>query len=307
MNAWARLPSPPQQPTNGPGSSDYLSRGTIYSRYTEQDIVYWIIIPDDPKPERAPVAVFFPDAGESDPGVYRGWLDHLTRRGFIVLYPVLPAQTGAESRDFAQNIKVVIDSAKQHLSQITTTTAAWNLLLFIGHGVGGVNAYNLACDEEIKTSTPPRALYIVQPYRETSGIRREPVELADAAKLAPGCSIILLSGADEDTASDADTREIGQILAAGLSSDHFASITIRSDRHGNPPLLADHYMAYAKLGDRGRLRIDTLDWIGIWKMADLLADRAFSEGKIVISDDELNMGKWSDALLVNTMVLNKSK
>ncbi len=66
-------------------------------------------------------------------------------------------------------------------------------------------------------------------------------------------------------------------------------------------------MAYAKLGDRGRLRMDALDWLGIWKMADLLADRAFSEGKITISDDDLRMGTWSDGLMVNRMVSNRLK
>ena len=305
MTAWARLPSPPQQPVNGPGASDYFSRGTIYNRFNEPGIIYWIITPDDPKPERAPIAIFVPNAGEADPGIYRGWLDHLVRRGFIVLYPVLPAQSGAEFSEVVLSVTTMVDSAKSHLAQITTTAVVWDLLLFIGQGTGGVTAYNLACDNGLKQLVTPKALFIVQPYRETTGIRREPAELADATRLAPGCSIILLTGADDDTASDADARQIGQMLAAALPPDRFASITIRSDRHGNPQLVADHYMGYAKLGDRGRLRIDSLDWFGSWKLADILADRAFCEGKISITDDDLIMGKWSDGLLVNTMVLNK--
>lgn len=307
VTGWARLPSPPQQPTSGPGGSDYFARGTIYSRYSEQNIVYWIITPDDPKPERAPVAIFCPDAGEIDPGSYRGWIDHLVRRGFIVIYPVIPQQSGEDPAGIAQSMQAMIESARQHISQSTTTTAAWELLFYIGHGTGGVNAYNLACDDGIKQSVPPKALLIVQPYRETSGIRREAMPLANASKLGAGCSVMLLTGADDDNASDSDARLLGQMLAAGIPSDRFCSITIRSDRHGNPPLVADHYMAFAKLGDRGRLRMDALDWFGVWRMADLLADQAFSEGKIFTSDEDLRMGNWSDGLMVNTMVLNKLK
>jgi hypothetical protein len=307
LTTWARPPSPPQQPTSGPGGSDYFSRGTVYTRYNEQNIVYWIITPDDPKPERAPIAIFCPDAGEADPGAYRGWIDHLVRRGFIVIYPVLPQQTGEDLAGIAQSMQTMIESAKSHIPQITTSTPVWELLLFIGHRTGGVIAYNLACDTGIKQSAPPKALLIVQPYRVTSGIRRETMPIADASQLSPGCTVMLLTGADDDSASDSDARLFGQILAAGIPSDCFCSITIRSDHHGNPPLVADHYMALAKLGDRGRLRVDALDWFGVWKMADLLADRAFSEGKIFTSDEDLRMGNWSDGLMANTMVLNRLK
>jgi len=307
MTAWARLPAPPQQPANGPGGSDYFSRGTVYTRYSEQNIVYWIVTPDDPKPERAPIAIFYPNIGEADPSVYRGWLDHLVRRGFIAIYAVLPDQSRQAPEEISQNVLTVIESAKKHLAQITTTAPAWELLLFIGHGSGGLVAYNLACDSVIRQSASPKALFIVQPYREISGIRREAMTPVDVSNLPTGCSIMLITGADDDPARDDDARQIGQMLAARLPSDRFASVTIRSDRHGNPPLVADHYMGYAKLGDRGRLRIDTLDWLGLWKLSDRLADSAFSEGKITITDEDLKMGSWSDGLMVNTMVLNKLK
>jgi hypothetical protein len=305
ITAWARLPAPPAQPTSGPGSNDYFSRGTVYSRYHEQNVTYWIITPDDPKPERAPVAVFFPNAGEADTGVYRGWLEHLARRGFIVIYLVLSDKAGQDPGETANDLLATIDSAKQHLPQITTTKAAWDMLMFIGQGSGGVIAYNLACDDGIKHSAALKALFIVQPCRESLGLRQELTELADASKLPAECCTILITGADDDPTRDNDTRLLSQSLAIKLPPERFGSITIRSDRHGNPPLVADSWLAYAKPGDHGRQRIDALDWLGVWKLADMLADSAFTQGKVIIRDEDLTMGKWSDGLAVNAMILNK--
>jgi hypothetical protein len=305
LPVWARLPAPPPQPATGPGGSDYFSRGTVYTHFVESPNVYWIITPDDPKPERAPIAIFIPDVGETSPGAYRGWLEHLVRRGFIVIFTAPSDKTGQDDAGIAQDMLLLIESAKQHIPQITSTKAAWELLMFIGHGTGGVIAYNLACDDGIKNSASPKALFIVQPYRETSGIRQELTKLADAANLPAGCSTVLITGADDDPTRDNDTRLLSQSLATRLPAERFASITIRSDRHGNPPLVADSWLAFAKPGDHGRQRMDALDWLGVWKLADMLADSAFSQDKVAISDEDLSMGKWSDGLPVNAMVMNK--
>ena len=48
---------------------------------------YWIFEPADPKPAIAPVVVFHHGWLAVNPGIYGAWIDHLTRRGAIVVYP----------------------------------------------------------------------------------------------------------------------------------------------------------------------------------------------------------------------------
>ena len=51
-------PTQPDQPTSGPGGSDYLHFGVRKSRYGYGGNRYWIFEPYGPKPESAPLVVF---------------------------------------------------------------------------------------------------------------------------------------------------------------------------------------------------------------------------------------------------------
>ena len=51
-------PMPPDQPTSGPGGSDYSHEGVQKSSYKWGAEQYWIFEPIGPKPESAPLIVF---------------------------------------------------------------------------------------------------------------------------------------------------------------------------------------------------------------------------------------------------------
>ena len=85
-------PAPPDQPSNGPGSSDYLHYGVRKTRYKWGARQYWIFEPYSPKPESAPLIVFNHGWGAKRPISYRAWIDHLVKRGNLIANP-LPSLT----------------------------------------------------------------------------------------------------------------------------------------------------------------------------------------------------------------------
>src|SRR5262245_60241027 len=83
----AQRPTPPAQPDTGPGGKQYAHAAVKKTRYGNGNQEYWIFEPDAPKPASAPVIVFIHGWGGMNPLYYGAWLDHLVKRGNIVVYP----------------------------------------------------------------------------------------------------------------------------------------------------------------------------------------------------------------------------
>jgi len=79
--------TPPSQPQTGPGGMQSAHAGVTKNRYGSGGQEYWIFEPDSPKPRSAPVIVFLHGWGGMNPLYYGAWLDHLVKRGNIVIYP----------------------------------------------------------------------------------------------------------------------------------------------------------------------------------------------------------------------------
>jgi poly(3-hydroxybutyrate) depolymerase len=81
-------PTPPEQPAAGPGGSgDYVHDSVIQSQFGGTNDSYYLFEPADPTPESAPVIVFLHGFGMVQPSLYGGWIDHIVRRGNIVVWP----------------------------------------------------------------------------------------------------------------------------------------------------------------------------------------------------------------------------
>ena len=77
---------PPPQPAHGPGGSDYSHAGIVTS--AQQGAQGWrVFTPSEPVPASAPVVVFCHGWGALDSKNYQAWINHLVRRGNIVIWP----------------------------------------------------------------------------------------------------------------------------------------------------------------------------------------------------------------------------
>ena len=80
-------PFPPPQPETGPGGRQAPHSAVIKNRYGKGGTEYWIYEPDKPKPTQAPVVIFLHGWGGTNPLYYGAWIDHIVKRGNIVVFP----------------------------------------------------------------------------------------------------------------------------------------------------------------------------------------------------------------------------
>src|SRR5215204_4524588 len=107
--------TPPSQPQTGPGGKQYAHASVIKNRYEKGGQEYWIFEPDSPKPRTAPVIVFFHGWGGMNPLYYGAWLDHLVKRGNIVIYPRYQSNLLTPISDFLPNTLQAVKEAVSRL------------------------------------------------------------------------------------------------------------------------------------------------------------------------------------------------
>ena len=108
-------PTPPVQPESGPGGKQYVHTAVTKNRYGAGNQEYWIFEPDSPKPAAAPVIVFIHGWGGMNPLYYGAWLDHLVKRGNIVVYPRYQATLLTPIQEFTPSTLGAIKDAINRL------------------------------------------------------------------------------------------------------------------------------------------------------------------------------------------------
>ncbi len=277
---------------------------------------YWIFEPDDPKPEeRAPVVVFLHGWFAVNPGFYGAWIDHLVRDGKIVIFPRYQNDVGTAPQEFLANALAAIHDAlgvvHAGVGHVRPDPARFVL---IGHSAGG----NLAAQIAAVAADPqaglpiPQALVIVTPGEIVP--TREP----DLAHISASTLLIVMVAEEDVVVGDLRGRQIfSQATAIPPARKRF--VLFRSDRHGYPPLIADHtapsgvhsrldngegvFRAFQlSLGD-----VNALDRAGFWRMADQTMAASF-KGKTLddaTRDEEQfrHLGFWSDGRKVTQPIV----
>ena len=325
--------APPSQPQTGPGGKQYIHTAVTKNRYGKGGQEYWIFEPDSPKPHSAPVVVFLHGWGGMNPLYYGAWLDHLVKRGNIVIYPRYQQSLLTGINEFTPNtLHAVKDAVKRLRTERGHVTADFTKFATVGHSLGGILAANVAA--LAKESGLPRvsAVMAVEP-----GITEEPINvpLADLKKLPPETLLLALAGDQDTLVRDYDAKRI-YYESTRIPADNKDFIMLVSDSHGRPALQASHRAPTAhdqnydngegvgggpaevtnsgRVGDgpqtSRRSRLDTmmvnaLDYYGTWKLFDALCDAAFHnknrEYALGNTPQQRFMGVWSDGIPVKEL------
>ena len=323
--------TPPSQPQTGPGGKQYLHAGVVKNRYGKGGQEYWIFEPDSPKPRSAPVVVFLHGWGGMNPLYYGAWVDHIVKRGNIVVYPRYQAGLLTPIRDFTPN---TLHAVKDALSRLKTerghVSADFTKFATVGHSLGGLLAANIAALASESGLPRVSAVMAVEP-----GITESPINvpLADLKKI-PAETLLLAVAGDQDTlVRDTDAKRI-YYESTSVSKSNKDFVMLVSDSHGRPALQASHRAPTAqdKYYDNGegvgggpaevsnrvgdapqtsrRTRLDTmmvnaLDFYGTWKLFDALCDAAFynknREYSLGDTPQQRFMGVWSDGVPVKEL------
>ena len=312
--AAAQTVHPPAQPASGPGGVTAAFAAVDSHAFGDEATGYWIFTPAGATPDAAlPIIVFLHGWGGVNPNHYGAWIDHVVRRGTIVIYPNY--QTGVRTPpvgvtdDAIAGVKAALQRIDAGELPVTGDPTRFAL---IGHSAGGVIAANIAARAAEEGLPRPRALMSVAPGLTERRDGRPLIPAGDWESIPAGTLLLTVAGEDDTLTGNADARLIYRRTNAIDAADK-DFVLVRSDPHGAPALTASH--AFATTGGalpgvppapdleerddggflRGRIRrrmlaaitggeafsregadvVDALDYYGTWKLFDALTDAAF--------------------------------
>ena len=329
--ASSQVITPPSQPSTGPGGAQYSHADVTKNHYGQGGQEYWIFEPDSPKPRSAPVIVFIHGWGGMNPLFYGAWIDHLVKRGNIVIYPRYQATLLTPLREFTPNtIAAVKDALERLQTEKGHVTPELNKFAAVGHSMGGLLAANIAALAAKSKLPRVRAVMSVEP-----GITESPInfELADLKKLPADTLLLALAGDQDTLVRDTDAKRI-YYESTRIPAANKDYITLVSDTHGAPSLIASHRAPTAMdksydsgeslsgapagtsdpIGDAPQVKrrvrpetmqVNALDYYGTWKLFDALCDAAFTgknrEYALGNTPQQRFMGLWSDGVPVKEL------
>lgn len=231
--------TPPTQLASGLGGLESTHQAVaknVYHAGTAQE--FWIFEPADPKPETAPVIVFNHGWGAMNPGLYGAWIDHIVKRGNIVIYPRYQENLKAPMTDFTPNAITAVKEALEILkSQSNDVKPNLNNFAIVGHSMGGIVSANMAALVLASGLPVPKAVMAVEPGKTEQRIKRLEVALEDLSQISTATLLLTISGDQDQIVGDTDAKKIFQ-QAARVTNKNY--IILHSDDHGNPPLVANH-------------------------------------------------------------------
>jgi acetyl esterase/lipase len=263
-----------------PGSIAYRHHDFRVRKFGEGAQSYWLLEPIEPIPDRAPVVVFLHGWMSINTGIYGAWLEHLARRGAIVIFPRYQVDMTTPPAEFLPNARSAIADAIDVLrSRPGSIRPDLERFALVGHSAGGNLAAQLAAEPGVLPT--PCAVVAVMPGEVLP--QSEPrLERIPAATL-----LVVVAGDRDRVVGDHRARQIFR-QATAVPPERKEYVLYRTDRSGPFPLLADHHAPTAALArlDTGEgpframqmasASVDPLDRFGFWRLTDLTLQAAFS-------------------------------
>ncbi|HEX6673480.1 MAG TPA: alpha/beta hydrolase fold domain-containing protein [Actinomycetes bacterium] len=291
----AKAVAPPAAPAEGPGGGPRRHAGVRTTEVSGSPGAVTIFEPSRPTPRRAPVVVFTQGVA---PDSYRGWIDHLVGRGSIVVFQEQPF----EAVDLAERRKgpvAGLRAAVRALAGHGHVTPEWDRLVLVGHSIGANMSAQLAVDSGAAHLPRPKALFLLQP----------PAEDPDSMRVLRGItpsSLVLVLAADQDDRVGLEGPKALWAALGRIPPSNKDYVLVRSDQHGTPALLADHFLSLSGSDNPP----DALDFYGPWKLLDALQGCAIRHQDCGVAlggtDQQRFMGRWSDGVAVTPLQVTEA-
>ncbi len=267
---------------------------------------YWLFEPADPRPERAPVVVFLHGWFAVNPAFYGAWIEHLVRSGRIVVFPRYQNDVGTLPKDFLPNAMAAVRDALGVLETgARHVRPDLSRFVLIGHSAGG----NLAAQIAAVASDPHSGLPIPKLVVALMPGEVIPTREPRLDSIPPATLLLVAVGEDDLLVGDLRGRQIfAQASAIPRSRKRY--MLFRSDRHGFPPIVAEHTAPTGanRTLDTGEgiLRsfqmslgeVNAMDRAGFWRVSDAAIEAAFAghsfDEAIRDPGQFTHLGYWSD-------------
>jgi poly(3-hydroxybutyrate) depolymerase len=274
---------PPEQPKTGPGGAEYRHASVRESRHGEGGQEFWLFEPQQPSAAKAPLVIFLHGFSVMDPYGYRGWIEHLTRRGNVVIYPRYQASLLTRPAEFHANTVAAVRAAVEVLKRDGRTAVDFERVAVVGHSAGAVLALRYSAAASDEGLPVPKATVVVQPGQgPRNGITLLP--LPAPSKFPPALRLIVAVGDKDFIVGDTSARRIWRDTA---ELKERAYVTVQTDLHGEPHLRAGHLSPLAADLELA----DAQDWYGWWRLLDAACEAGFAGQPLKL---DASMGAWSD-------------
>jgi dienelactone hydrolase len=229
--------TPPGQPKSGPGSAMNANAEVVKRAVGRASAPIYVYHLAGDAAEPRPVVVFLHAWGAVNPQTYGGWIDHLARRGYLVLFPIF--QELGRTRPLEAG-PVAASRVKDALAALASDSAARPdpaRLAYIGHTAGvGVAMYMAGA--AAKEGLPnPKLVFGVMPGGIASDEKSRGVQMGDLSKVDPSVSVVTLVGDREFQASDRLSRRILR-ETENVPPSRKLFMRAASDDHGFPTMSA---------------------------------------------------------------------
>ncbi len=230
--------TPPPQPGSGPGGSQYVHASVEEHTYGKGDLQYWLFEPTEPKPQSAPVVIFNHGWGAMSPNGYRAWIDHIVRRGNIVIYPRYQASLRTKATTLSSN---AIAATKDALQRLKTESGhvqpQLDKVAVVGHSLGGLTAAIMAARAASEKLPPMKVVMCVEPGKTWGSTH---LSMGDLSTMPPSTLLLAVVGDRDTIVKDIDAKRIiNETVRVPAENKNF--IKLVSDDHGKPPLVANHF------------------------------------------------------------------
>jgi acetyl esterase/lipase len=288
--------SGPSQPSTGPGGASYSHKSVNERSYGEGDLEYWLLEPADPKPESAPVVIFSHGWGAMNTNSYSAWLEHIVRRGNIVIYPRFQGSLRTPPAEMSSNAITATAAALKRLqTEEGHVRPQLDKVCAVGHSAGGNISAGIAARAASKGLPVMKAVMCVEPGKSWGPI---PIPLDDVSSMPASTLLLTIVGDQDQVVKDIDAKRIiNESVLVPAQNKNF--VRMISDDHGEPALKATHFSPIGSNARGGADKwVDALDYFGTWKLFDALEDAAIN-GKnrdyaLGGGPHQRYMGKWSD-------------
>ncbi|HNV72170.1 MAG TPA: hypothetical protein PKO06_20855, partial [Candidatus Ozemobacteraceae bacterium] len=252
------------------------------------------------------------------------WLRHLCRRGWIIIFPQYQG-SGEKPDYFTTNAALGIRKAMRYLNDGGGVTPDRDRCATIGHECGAVVGANLAAAARYYKIPVPQAIMNLMPSRGTG------LEFYDLSTIPGGTLYLVVVGEDDHANGVTTARQMFYAADSVLTRDK-SFITLLSDIHGTPALMADRFAPLAPLEppyeheiDRRRWEflhaafhkgphtrpvrgrgIDAMDYNGTWRLFDAMCQVIWNQGDrqevFDNTEQQRNMGFWSDGIPIRGLL-----
>jgi len=234
---YAMAATPPKQPEAGPGGADYSAAQVVKRAVGHASAPTYVFHAAGQASEPRPVVVVLHSWGAANPQFYGGWIEHLARKGNLVLFPRFQDVNRTRPADATALAAGLVKDALASLANDPEARPDLQRFAYLGHLAGAAIAVNLAAGAAEDGLPEPKLIFAVMPGGIASDDKGRGIQLEDLSTINSSTLLIAMSGDRDSIPTDRAARRLLK-ETTGIPASRKLFMRAGSDDHGFPTVTA---------------------------------------------------------------------